>query len=185
LEQTFGIEMSMWRKEAQTRDFSTASMHEVHLRPARASDKDFAISLRLDGASSRLATLGPVDERSLRARFKKNYCRDRSTIICLDGKDVGWIQVLEAEDRIEIEQLHFVAPYRNRGLGRMLIEDIFAYARASGRVVKLSVIRGNRAIRLYLRLGFRLVGEDAEKFNLRWEADGRQKGKRRKAPHDP
>jgi ribosomal protein S18 acetylase RimI-like enzyme len=165
--------MSMWGKKAQSRDFPTASMHAVHLRPARASDRDFAISLRLDGAESRLAALGPVDERGLRARFEKNYRRGRSTIICLDGEDIGWMQVLEAKDRIEIEQLHLVGPYRNRGLGRKLIEDIFARAQATNRAVELSVIRGNPAIRLYRRLGFRLVGEEPEKLHMRWEATAR------------
>jgi ribosomal protein S18 acetylase RimI-like enzyme len=139
------------------------------LRPALTIDVAFALELYLSGAALHLSALGPVDKESLRARFDQSYCQDRSSIICLSGEDIGWMQVLDAEDRIYIEQLHLLAPYRNRGVGRTLIADIFSRALASNRPVELSVIRGNPAIRLYGRLGFRLIAEEPEKLRMRWE----------------
>jgi hypothetical protein len=44
-----------------------------------------------------------------------------------------------------------------------------------GRPVALNVIRGNPALSLYRRLGFRVVGGDAEKLHMRWEAERPQR----------
>ena len=83
------------------------------------------------------------------------------------------MQLREKERCIQNEQIHLVAPWRDHGIGGALIKDIIARAQASGRAVELSVMRGNPAIRLYNRLGFRLVGEDPEKLHMRRKATAR------------
>ncbi len=86
-----------------------------------------------------------------------------------DGVDVGWMQVSEAADGFNLDQIHLVDRFRGRGIGTRLIEALLARARAMGTAVALNVVRGNRAISLYHRLGFRVVGEDKEKLRMRWE----------------
>ena len=51
---------------------------------------------------------------------------------------------------------------KDRGAG------LLTRATATGSSVALDVIRGNPAITLYRRLGFRSVGEDQEKFQMLW-----------------
>jgi len=69
-----------------------------------------------------------------------------------------------------IANIHSLAPtlgiglrdaYIGQGYGRMLMEHLLSMADAKGLpVVTLTVVKSNeRALRLYLRLGFRIVGE--------------------------
>jgi ribosomal protein S18 acetylase RimI-like enzyme len=143
----------------------------IILRRAVETDEAFALALYMSGAILHLSALGPVDEKKLVARFKRNYRANSARIIRLAGEDIGWLQVLDAEDRIHIEQLHLLSSHRNRGIGTRLIRQIMKRARASGLPVELNVIRGNPAIHLYQRLGFRLIGEETEKLRMRWEPD--------------
>jgi hypothetical protein len=41
-------------------------------------------------------------------------------------------------------------------------------ATRAGEVVQLHVLRGNRALRLYLRLGFRIIADDGLYFQMEW-----------------
>jgi ribosomal protein S18 acetylase RimI-like enzyme len=153
-----------------TRAASAREQVAVALRPTVKTDEAFALVLYMSGAVLHLSALGPVDENKLAARFKRNYRPDGARIIHINGADIGWLQVLDAEDRIHIEQLHLIGSYRNRGIGTRLIKAIMKRARDSGVPVELNVIRGNPAFRLYERLGFQLIAEEPEKLRMRWEA---------------
>lgn len=48
------------------------------------------------------------------------------------------------------------------------MEDLLGRAEAAGKPVTLDVMHGNRARRLYLRLGFRQTGRDADKVQMIW-----------------
>jgi ribosomal protein S18 acetylase RimI-like enzyme len=73
-------------------------------------------------------------------------------------------------DGIHLRQIHIVDGFRNCGIGTNLIQSLLDRAQAMGRPVALNVMRGNPAISLYRRLGFRIVGEDEEKFQMRRQA---------------
>ena len=150
-----------------------AETQTIRLRRARAADRDFIRSLYLVNARNHLSVLGPVDEGKLRARFERTYRQYQASIICLGSQEIGWLQVRDTEDPIHIGQLHLVEQHRNCGIGGKLIADILA--RAGARPVELNVIRGNPAIHLYERLGFRRIGEDDEKLHMRWEAASTRK----------
>jgi len=152
-----------------------AEKQTIRLRRARAADRDFIRSLYLVNARHHLSVLGPVNEEKLRARFERTYRQYQASIICLGSQEIGWLQVRDAGDPIHIGQLHLVEQHRNCGIGGKLIADILARAEHSARRVELNVIRGNPALHLYERLGFRRVGEDAEKLHMCWEAGSSRK----------
>src|SRR5262249_34084632 len=56
--------------------------------------------------------------------------------------------------------------YQGRGLGARLIRELLLAAQREGAAVRLSVLRANPALRLYQRLGFRVVSETAHGFHL-------------------
>jgi ribosomal protein S18 acetylase RimI-like enzyme len=142
----------------------------ISLRPARPDDYGFAVGLYLESTRGLLAALGRWDERRVLARFAQDFNPERARVIRSAGADIGWIQVSDSADGFHLDQLHLVDQFRNRWIGTHLIEALQDRARREGRPVGLNVIRGNRAISLYRRLGFRLVGEDEEKLAMRWEA---------------
>lgn len=94
---------------------------------------------------------------------------DRALVAEAAGEVVGacWVRTTEEYGHIDDETPSFsisvVEPYRGRGIGtalmRRMLEELKdgGYARAS-----LSVQKENPALRLYERLGFRVVGDGAD-----------------------
>jgi GNAT superfamily N-acetyltransferase len=142
----------------------------VSLRPAQADDYRFAETLYLDGTRPLLQALGRWDEAAVISRFSQSFQRHPAKVICADGADIGWLQISRSAESIHLHQVHLCASYRNRGIGSHLIRGIMERARDAGLPMTLNVIRGNPAIALYLRLGFKVVSQDAELIRMRWEA---------------
>lgn len=141
----------------------------IELRPARPGDYGFAEKLYFESTRPLLRALGSWDRAAVTRRFKASYQRHPSQVIRAEGADIGWLQVSRGEAAIHVHQMHLVRDWRNRGIGRQLIRAIKARAEAHGLPVTLKVIRGNPAMALYIRLGFRTVDEDRELFHMRWD----------------
>jgi ribosomal protein S18 acetylase RimI-like enzyme len=146
------------------------------LRPARLMDRDFAAALYFDSMRKLLAPLGKWDEDRVTRRFRRCFRVEQSQIICRGHIDIGWIQVSETSDHFHLHQIHIVERFRNRGIGGELITALLRRAQAVARPVVLNVVRGNPAMSLYARLGFRPVRADAEKVLMRWEPDQPPRG---------
>ena len=140
----------------------------VSLRAARDQDTGLALTLYLQTMLPLLAALGLGDEHRLRARFRQGYRPECSTFVQVRGMDVGWMQVSAGPAGLHLDQLHLASGWRGRGIGSHLLGGLLAGAAEAGSTVALDVIRGNPAIGLYRRLGFRVVGEDEEKFQMLW-----------------
>ena len=87
------------------------------------------------------------------------------------GKVVGavWVRIMNDYGHIDDQTPSFAISlyeeYRGMGVGTAMMRQMLAqlkqkgYARAS-----LAVQKANRAVRLYQRVGFRIVGENAEEY---------------------
>ena len=139
----------------------------ISLRPATVADFEFAKSLYLETTVKLLRALGPVEDKAVIERFTRAFHRNPAQVIRRDGSDIGWIQVSETDGGLHLHQLHLVGRCRNQGIGTKLIRDLMQRAFRKGAPVSLNVVRGNPAISLYRRLGFRVVGEDEEKLQMR------------------
>jgi GNAT superfamily N-acetyltransferase len=131
-------------------------------------DYDFALSLYLDSTKRLLTALGQWDELRVVSRFREDFKPGLAQIIRSVNADIGWMQVSDSVDSLHLDQLHLVAPYRNHGVGTRLIQALQQRARTGGKPIGLNVIRGNPAVFLYRRLGFRVIDEDDEKLRMRW-----------------
>ena len=141
------------------------------LRPGQPDDYDFAIALYLESTKPLLVALGLWDENRVVDRFRDGFKPENVRVICSNGANVGWMQISESPDGLHVHQIHVIDAIRSRGIGTRLIERILDRARNNGSKVALNAIRGNPAIALYDRLGFRVVGEDDEKIFMRWEPE--------------
>jgi ribosomal protein S18 acetylase RimI-like enzyme len=150
---------------------SPDTTRKLSLRPARQEDYDFATRLYLDSTKPLLTALGMWDEGRVVKRFRQAFKIDQVQVIRLDDADIGWMQISETADRLHLHQLHIIPQFHNQGIGTRLIQALLDRARSMGRPVGLNVIRGNRALSLYRRLGFRVVGGDAERLHMRWDAE--------------
>jgi GNAT superfamily N-acetyltransferase len=129
-------------------------------------DYSFALALYLDGAERHLAKIGRWNRRRVTNRFRQGYRQAQVQVICSGDRDIGWIQVAEFADRLHLRQLHLIASFRGAGIGTRLIKDLLQRAAALKKPVTLDVIHGNPAKSLYLRLGFRQCGQDADKIQM-------------------
>jgi ribosomal protein S18 acetylase RimI-like enzyme len=89
-------------------------------------------------------------------------------MICAKGKDIGWMQVAEFAGRLHLRQLHLIAASRGNGIGTRLIGEVLKRGAALRKPVTLDVLHGNHARSLYLRLGFKQTGQDADKVQMIW-----------------
>ena len=74
-----------------------------------------------------------------------------SHIIAVDGREAGYLQVVEFKRQIYLRQLHLADFARNHGIGAHLIEQLKARGVELGKPVTLDVLHCNRACELYLR----------------------------------
>jgi ribosomal protein S18 acetylase RimI-like enzyme len=137
------------------------------LRQATDQDDPFIRKLYIDTMQPLLSAFGAWDTDKNLASFDQHYRVAEATIIVVDGADVGWLQIHDDGDDLSLHQLHIVEAYRNRGIGTRLIRKLIARADRQTKRVTLSVVKNNRALSLYQRLGFRIVGEDETKYHLR------------------
>lgn len=125
--------------------------------------------LYLESTKRLLEAIGRWDEKRVVGRFERRFDPDRVFVIRAEGTDAGWLQVSEVGGRFHLDQIHLRERFRNRGIGSWLIRSLMAHAARNGSAVTLHVMRGNPAIALYKRLGFRIVGGDQDRLWMRWD----------------
>jgi ribosomal protein S18 acetylase RimI-like enzyme len=140
------------------------------LLPAEQGDYSFALALYLEGAKEHLTKIGRWDENRFVALFRGGYKQGQTRIICVDGRVVGFIQVVDFADRLYLRQIHLIDGFRGRGIGSTLIRAELERGAETGRPVTLDVMHGNPARRLYVRLGFESTGKDPDKEQMIWRA---------------
>jgi ribosomal protein S18 acetylase RimI-like enzyme len=80
-------------------------------------------------------------------------------IILSKGESIGLLELKETDDTIYLDILNIVPKYQCRGLGTWLICSIKDEAVKKNKHIKLDTYQNNtRAITLYLRNGFQIVG---------------------------
>ena len=80
-------------------------------------------------------------------------------VAVVEGRVVGFSQLSEHEDRLELEGL-FVAPdHMRHGIGRDLVLDAAAIARTNGRD-SIEVTANGHALGFYQRMGFVDIGTE-------------------------
>ncbi|HEY42072.1 MAG TPA: GNAT family N-acetyltransferase [Dehalococcoidia bacterium] len=116
-------------------------------------------------------TIGGDDPGREFDRYLENPQRKGSWIAEIEGKVIALAGLLthshpeEGDTRMggEVEPVVVSQPYRDRGIGTRLVEHVVEQARRNGvRFLSIRpVARNERALSLYVRLGFDAVGEVA------------------------
>ncbi len=89
------------------------------------------------------------------------------------GENIGRLYVDESPgNRILLIDISLVGDARGGGLGTAVLSDLLAAAAAAGKSVSLHVERLNPARRLYVRLGFELVGDKGIYLEMAWHPPG-------------
>jgi ribosomal protein S18 acetylase RimI-like enzyme len=83
---------------------------------------------------------------------------------------VGSVIVGRGGAEIRLIDIAFLIEHRNRGYGTEVISDLMEESAAAAVPLRLSVARGNRALRLYERLGFAVTQTDAVYIEMEYRS---------------
>lgn len=141
---------------------------DIRLRPACAEDEDWLVDLRRRTIVPYRALLGlPNDEETLRANVREHF--EHAQIICEGDRRIGLFKTYREGDVWALAQIQLEPAVQGRGIGATLIRALQEQAAADGMPVRLNVLHGNPARRLYDRLGFREIEVSAIATILLWQ----------------
>jgi ribosomal protein S18 acetylase RimI-like enzyme len=147
-------------------------MHaQITFRQASAQDFEFCEHLYFEGMRQIIEQLN-LDRNRHVTSFQQQWSLPEVSILVVDGADVGWMQSSVQGDELFLKQLFVDGPCQNRGIGTQVLRQLIADAERTRHSVRLDVVKINPALRLYKRLGFRIVGEDERKFFMKYDPAG-------------
>ncbi|MFB6892095.1 GNAT family N-acetyltransferase [Kitasatospora sp. NPDC056327] len=137
------------------------------LRPGRPSDLDDLAELRAEVMREDLVRLGRYDEDRVRRRMREGFSPHHTSVVEVGGVLAGCLTVRPADQGGRCLEHFYLAPARQgRGLGSAVLRHVLAEADAAGEPVRLLVLRGSRARRLYERHGFTAEREEPVDIHL-------------------
>jgi GNAT superfamily N-acetyltransferase len=92
-------------------------------------------------------------------RFLSNWRASERLILEIGSKSIGFLAMAAQGQTLYIHELQIAGGYRGKGAGTFLLETSHRWARDHGlHELKLEVFADNPAVRLYLRMGYRMAG---------------------------
>ncbi|MGW1613258.1 GNAT family N-acetyltransferase [Streptomyces sp. NPDC002285] len=144
-------------------------MADWGLRPASAYDVEAVAALRAVVLRVDLERLGRYDERRVRQRLRDGFDPAHTWVIEAGGAFAGCVALRPAEDgrrpqrRQErwLEHFYLAPRLQGRGIGSGVLRELLERCDRDGVLVRLNVLQGSPARRLYERHGFTVGTEDA------------------------
>lgn len=137
-----------------------STVTEWALRPALPDDVEAIAELRAVVMRPDLERLGRYDEHRVRQRLRDAYAPEHTSVVEADGAFAGCVTLRPAEDGWWLENFLLSPGLQGRGIGSAVLDGLLARADAERVPVRLNVLRGSAARRLYERHGFALERED-------------------------
>ncbi|MFC9689545.1 GNAT family N-acetyltransferase [Kribbella sp. NPDC056951] len=127
------------------------------LRPATPADVELLAELRAVVLRADLERLGRYDERRVRQRFRDGFDPSHTWVIEAYGEFAGSIALRPADDGPWLEHFYLHPSMQGRGLGSAVLQHVLD---SHDGLVRLNVLQGSPARRLYERYGFIVDSED-------------------------
>ena len=129
-------------------------------RSAEPADLEAIVELRAVVMRPDLVRLGRFDEHRVRQRLRDAYSPQHTSVIVVDGAVAGSVAGRPAEDGRWLEHFYLSPELQGRGLGSAVLRTLLQDSDADGAVVRLNVLQGSPAQRLYERHGFAVESQD-------------------------
>ncbi|MFJ9440858.1 GNAT family N-acetyltransferase [Kitasatospora sp. NPDC101235] len=131
------------------------------LRPATTADVEAVAELRAEAMRADLERLGRYDEHRVRQRLRDGFSPGHTSIVLVGRAFAGSVTVRPAEQGGRLLEHFYLRPgHQGHGLGTAVLRHLLDEADAAGEPVRLNVLQGSAARRLYERHGFRPEHED-------------------------
>ncbi|MCX5173533.1 GNAT family N-acetyltransferase [Streptomyces antibioticus] len=130
------------------------------LRPPEPADVEAVAELRAVVMRPDLERLGRFDEHRVRQRLRDSFSPHHTSIVVADDAFAGCVTVRPAEDGRWLEHFYLAPHLQGRGLGSAVLRGVLKRIDADGAPVRLNVLQGSAARRLYERHGFTVEAQD-------------------------
>ena len=147
-----------------------STRHTLVLRPVNSDDAPFLRRLYDSTRIEELSALDwPDDAKEMflamqfnaqSAHYQSAYDNPDFAVVVRDEEPIGRLFLHRGKDEIRIVDISLLPEFRNAGIGSALLGQIFEEADAAGVPVTLHVENFNPALKLYGRLGFRIIGDN-------------------------
>lgn len=102
--------------------------------------------------------------------FKSDFILEYFRIITAEGKDIGFVQIIEKPLNINIAEIHIISNYQGHGIGSNIINRIIEQASKKMKTVTIGCFIDNfRAKNLYERLGFEVIKVTDTHYEMRYQ----------------
>jgi len=151
----------------------------LELLPAKAEDEPFLLRLY---ASTRVEEMAMVawDKRQQDSFLRMQFNAQRSSyamqfpnadyrIIVQEGTAAGRLIVDRSGGEILLIDIALLPEFRMAGIGSRLMSELMTESVKLKKPIKLHVEKFNRALRLYERLGFTVIGDAGIYVEMLWQ----------------
>jgi len=145
-------------------------MSQLTYRTALESDLNFLLDLRTKTMNPHLIASSlstTVDSHMLRVKYKFEH----ASIIEYNRTSIGLLKIERKQDGIELIQIQIDPLYQGRGIGKKIFEQIINEANSEKRSITLQVLKVNKAQRLYVKLGFKIMEESHDSYLMKYSKD--------------
>ena len=141
----------------------------LKIRPANTDDLVQMFAIHQSVFRSHIDELWGWDEDWQRGNFASECAAAETSVIEINGDIAGYIQTVEREDEIYLQNIAISANAQGKGIGTMLLKSLQSRAESLNAPLRLEVFRNNKsAQKFYERLGFINVGETRTHIQLSW-----------------
>ena len=154
------------------------SFTSISLRTSTPQDAEFLLALYKSSRGDDLRGLGWDEARisqflgmqyEAQQRFDASeYKRPVDQVVLRSGQAVGRLTFETREHEIRCVEIALLPQHRNAGIGTRLIRELQNEAKRQKKPLRLQVIRFNRAVSLFERLGFQRISETGTHFQMEW-----------------
>jgi GNAT superfamily N-acetyltransferase len=130
------------------------------LRAAEPGDVEPIAELRAAVMRPDLERLGLFDEHRVRLRLRDAFAPRHTSVIVADDAFAGSVAVRPADDGRWLEHFYLAPSVQGQGIGSAVLRTVLDQADADHAPVRLNVLRGSAARRLYERHGFTVETQD-------------------------
>lgn len=143
-----------------TPDMDTIIKPSWTLRPAEPADLEAMTELRALVMRPDLERLGRYDEHRVRQRLRDIFAPEHTSVVLADGEFAGCVTMRPVENGWWVGNFYLSPALHGQGIGSAVLRTLLERADADGADVRLDVLQGSAARRLYERHGFTLEHED-------------------------
>jgi len=142
----------------------------IAFRPAASQDFDYCKRLYFAEMNWIIEALH-LDRVTQEIGFQHQWNPTQVRILTLNGADIGWLQSFTQANELFLGQLIVERAFQRRGIGTEVVKRLICEAARLDQAMRLNVVKINPAVRLYERLGFKIMHEDDRKFYLKLDRD--------------